>query len=529
MANPNNATHGGLPLEATARTLSPAPWFFLFVAAYAVAHVAFAFAGRYTNDEGYYLCSSALAMKGLVPYKDFAFWQPPPMLYVFGLTGAVLGHSLLAQRLVSALLGLAAFLLLARVLKRRAGSGALYVFGILTVLNMSYAFDTSIVKPPSLSILIYAGALAVAVGGPMTPARAAVSSALIAAAVGTRVTLLPMVPFYWAFVYFESERNRRSLLGAILASVIALGGGFAFWYFLSAGNVLFGLWGYYRLMGPLPAAVFWKQFVPMFLGNQLLIYVLFIGALVALGVRASGKAAHGTPLREWPARYPLEFFLAGSYVAITLVHLTSPIRYPTHQSVNMPLAVMFLALILSKGMASLSGRGRTCAWAALAAAALVSIPLQDAPVDRSDGLWPHERIQKVARILRTKVPEDGRLLAFLNIVAYEGRFELLDNLNMGGESHFGSLGMSTEDCLRHKGVDNRILLDDLAKGTADVVVIQERDRVIMDRDGSGVSREEVMAELRKHYDEIGEVSHVGQYDQTAECYARKHGLTLRER
>ena len=153
MPNECNATRegrldGGRSGPA-ARVLSPAPWFFLFVAAYAVAHVALAFAGRYTNDEGYYLCSSALAMKGLIPYKDFAFWQPPPMLYVYGLTGALLGHSLLMQRLVSVLFGLAAFLLLARVLKRRAGRDALYLFGILMVLNMSYAFDTSVVKPPS--------------------------------------------------------------------------------------------------------------------------------------------------------------------------------------------------------------------------------------------------------------------------------------------------------------------------------------------------------------------------------------------
>jgi hypothetical protein len=534
---PEQRRRGGM-VGAVATALSPAPWFILFVAAYAVAHVALAFAGRYTNDEGYYLCSSALAMKGLIPYKDFAFWQPPPMLYAYGATGALLGHSLLAQRLVSALFGLAAFLLLAHVLKRRAGRAALYIFGILMVLNMSYAFDTSIVKPPSLSILIYAVALAVAVGGRMTPACAAAASALFAAAVGTRVPLLPMIPFFWAFAYFESERNSRSLLAAVLASVIVLGGGFATWCKLSAGNVLFGVWGYYQRMGSLSSDVFWKWFVPMFLGNQLLIYLLFIGALVALGVLASRKAAQGMRLRDWPARHPFEFFLGGSYIAITLLHLASPVRYPTHQSVNMPLAVLFVAIIAGKGMAKLSGRGRTLAWAALAAAALASIPLQDAPVERSGGLWPYQRIQKVARVLRQRVPEDGRLLAFLNIVAYEGQFELLDGLSMGMEGHFGALGMSTQDCLRYKGVDNRILLQDLAKGAADVVVIQEAvgdvrfelsDIGILDRDRSGVSREEVMAELHRNYDEIGEVLRVGQFGYTAHCYAKKPGLSLRGR
>jgi hypothetical protein len=443
------------------------------------------------------------------------------MLYVYGLTGALLGHSLLMQRLVSVLFGLAAFILLAHVLKRRSGRDALYIFGILMVLNMSYAFDTSIVKPYSLSILIYAGALAVAVGGRMTPARAAAAAALIAAAVGTRVALLPMVPFYWAFVYFESARNFKSLLGAVLASVIVLGGGFAVWYMLSAGNVSFGLWGFYQLMEPLPSAVFWNRFVPMFVGNQLLIYLLLVGALVCLLDRA-GKLA-------WPARYPFECFLAGSYVAITLLHLASPVRYPTHQTVNMPLAVLFLALVGGRFMQTLSSRGRTIALAALAATALVSIPLQDAPVDRSDGLWPDQRIQEVVRVLRKKVPEGGRLLAFLNIVAYEGRFELLDGLNIGMEGHFGARGLSTKDCLRYKGVDNRILRDDLAEGAADVVVIQERDIGIFDRDRSGVSREEVMAELRRNYDRVGEVLHVGQFGETARCYAKKPGLLLRER
>jgi hypothetical protein len=529
MPNELSATGEGRLDGAAARVLSPAPWFFLFVAAYVVAHVALAFAGRYTNDEGYYLCSSALAMKGLIPYKDFAFWQPPPMLYVYGLTGVLLGHSLLMQRLVSVLFGLAAFLLLAHVLKRRAGRDALYLFGILMVLNMSYAFDTSIVKPYSLSILIYAGALAVAAGGRMTPARAAASSALIAAAIGTRVALLPMVPFFWAFVYFESGRSLKSLLGAVLVSVIVLGGGFAAWYMLSAGNVSFGLWGFYQLMEPLPSSVFWHRFVPMFVGNQLLIYLLFIGALVALGVLASGKAAQGTPLRAWPARRPFEFFLAGSYVAITLLHLASPVRYPTHQTVNMPLAALFLALVGGRLMQTLSSRGRTIALTALAAAGLLTIPLQEAPVDRSDGLWPGQRIQEVVRLLRKRVPEGGRMLGFLNIVAYEGRFELLDGLNIGMEGHFGARGLSMKDCLRYHGVDNRILCDDLAEGRADVVVIQERDIGIFDRDRSGVSREEVMAELRRNYDRVGEVPHVGQFGETARCYAKKPGIPLRER
>jgi predicted membrane-bound mannosyltransferase len=73
--------------------------------------------------------------------------------------------------MVSGLFGLAAFILMARVVKRRANRDAVYLFAILTVLNMSYAFDTSIVKTQSLCILIYAGALAVAIGGRMTVAQ----------------------------------------------------------------------------------------------------------------------------------------------------------------------------------------------------------------------------------------------------------------------------------------------------------------------------------------------------------------------
>jgi hypothetical protein len=44
-----------------------------------------------------------------------------------------------------------------------------------------------------------------------------------------------------------------------------------------------------------------------------------------------------------------------------------------------------------------------------------------------------------------------------------------------------------------------------------------------------VSREEVMAELRRNYDRVGEVPHVGQFGETARCYAKKPGLPLRER
>jgi hypothetical protein len=97
------------------------------------------------------------------------------------------------------------------------------------------------------------------------------------------------------------------------------------------------------------------------------------------------------------------------------------------------------------------------------------------------------------------------------------------------EGDFGARGLSMKDCLRYKGVNNRILLNDLASGAADVVVIQERDAVIMERDRSGVTREEVTAELRKNYDFVGEVPHVGQFGETAWCFARKPGVTLRGR
>ena len=134
----------------------------LFLVTYLLTHVFILYTGSYIGDEGYYLYGGSLAIKGRIPYRDFAFWQPPFILYVYGIAGRVLGHSLVVGRWVSLWFGLTAFALMWRVVWARGGYHARCMFGILLTLNLSYAFDTTSVKTQSLAILLYALAISLA-------------------------------------------------------------------------------------------------------------------------------------------------------------------------------------------------------------------------------------------------------------------------------------------------------------------------------------------------------------------------------
>jgi 4-amino-4-deoxy-L-arabinose transferase-like glycosyltransferase len=73
-------------------------------------------------DESQYVASTALAARGLLPYRDFAYLQTPLQPMVFApLQGLFAGHLLLAMRIANALLGLVAIMLVYGA-ARRAGA-----------------------------------------------------------------------------------------------------------------------------------------------------------------------------------------------------------------------------------------------------------------------------------------------------------------------------------------------------------------------------------------------------------------------
>src|SRR6059058_5252039 len=74
-------------------------------------------------DESQYVAATALAAKGLLPYRDFAYLQTPLQPFMFApLQWLFAGHLLLAMRIANALLG-SATIILVYATARRASAG----------------------------------------------------------------------------------------------------------------------------------------------------------------------------------------------------------------------------------------------------------------------------------------------------------------------------------------------------------------------------------------------------------------------
>jgi len=517
---------------------------------YIPTHIIILYTGAYTCDEGNYLYSSTLAIKGQIPYKDFAFWQPPAMLYVYGIISAVFGHSLTVARWFSFLFGFAALILMSLIVLKKGNKHSLILLLILMSLNLSYSFDTTNVKTQSLSIFIYTLALYCAVCGKSWKVKYILSSLIMALSVGVRAAMLPAVVLFPFYLYFESGRNKKYLklsLAFVFGTMLT---GFALFYIMSDTKLMFGLWGFFKLTTT-HVSVFEAWYLKELIGNQLVCYSLFLGILTFLVYTViadkAGKkseilnsksetnanaqnqkfqtdSTRHSPLDplKWISENPFESYCLLAYLGITLIHFTAPVKYPTHQTTNMPLMAMFIALTAGRFLEKTEIRKAAAGLIILVMFSLGSLVFQVYPVDRSGGKFPLAEIKQIAESIKPYMGKNGKIFTFETIIAYEGGYELLSGLTIGVENHFGGFGMSTEDCKKYKGVDNSIIKSYFENKEADVLIMQQREIHFIKRDKSGVSMDELMQTLHANYEKIVEFDKFGQFKQKTFCFAKKN-------
>jgi hypothetical protein len=316
--------------------------------------------------------------------------------------------------------------------------------------------------------------------------------------------------------------DRRNLLRSIAATLTMLLAGFAVFYWISDGQVLFGLWGFFARSRPVTYRTpFPREYVQMLFGDQMVCYAILAALLTCFLVLGLRRRAFQRIGRRSLHAHRLEILLAASYLATTAVHLASPIKYATHQNTNMPLLVMFLALVLGRWMQENSATLRTAVYSALVSLCVMSAMFQHAPLDGSGGKAVSEQFDRIAQAIRPRLHEGGKLLTFLPIIAYEGRFQLLDGLTIGAENHFGAYGMTTEECRKYKGVDNRILYGYITTRAADVLVLTPWEVNFLTTDSSGVTAGEINDAVENNYTLLARFDKVGQFEQAALCWVRK--------
>ncbi len=473
--------------------------------------------GGYCNDEGHYLYAADLAIKGNIPYKDFAYWQPPLILYIYGPLNAIFGNSLILSRYVSALFSLTAFILMASIVIRSGGAVSLIILSLIICLNPSYIVDVSQVRTQSLTILLYCLSINIITLPGHNSSKYFFSSIMMALAVGSRAPLLPMLITYNIYVFFESAYSKKISLITTLISTGTILAGFVFFYLLSDGMIMFGLLDFYKYTGTY-TSFFDRSYLEQLIGWQMVPYTLLICTIIFVVYKGIVNYEYSEGSRRIASGYGFEIFAFLSYISISAVHFIAPVKYATHQTTNLPLAAMFLSIVIGNFLRKREKDLSIMVFSALLSLTFISFIFQPVISDRSGGRSPISEYKDIIKTIRPFVSERGKILSFDVIIAYEGGFELLDGLTLGPESHFGEF-QNTEKTKKYKGVDNAILKTYFSTRAADVVILQQRDLEFIKHDRTGVGMNEVLRELHRNYKKIATFDNIGQFRQRTLCFA----------
>lgn len=505
-------------------TGAPRPRAYLLLAAiaavsYLALHVPMVIAGKVIADEGYYLYSARLLREGQIPYRDFLFWQPPAVLYIYAAAAEVIGWTLLPMRIFSTALGAIAAWMAWDVVRRRGGMNALIVLVPLLCLTPNYAFDTSIVKTQTLSIFLSMLALWTFERGAALPpgkarlARFVIAPIVMALAAGSRVSFLPFVLAFVAYVHDETGSKRDTLQVAAVSFGLLIAG-FIAYYLLSEGTVLFGLLGYHRIIRNSSSA-FSAWYLKGAIGNQPGLYAAIaalIGAVVL--TRQQGGRMPPNPAAN------LQRFLATSWILITVIHVTAPYKYPTHQTSNMPLLAIALALALGARAGCAHPGWRPILLGVTWVFSPLGLFLGEYPLETRAPL-PIAELREVADAIRPHVGPGETIYTSETVLAVEGGFTLTPGMNLGFYSLLGGFGFPHDQCVRRGAIDNAILAERWRAGEPAVVVIQAWDARMMQRDSSGPTFEDLYAILGERYEKVKTFQEVGQFDQETEIWARR--------
>lgn len=404
------------------------------LAGYAAAGAFLAVRGLVNGDEGWYLYAARLAMRGELPYVDFAYTQMPLHAYVYGVP-QVLGGGLLAGRLTSVALAVGAVALSAWTARRLAGPAAGAFVAGLALGYPAGIYFAALVKTYALAAFLLAATFAALAA---KDARERSDPIAVAAAIALALTRTSGLPFaalvtLWCVATAPSARARRRSL-AVAAAGMAIGAGFLL-PDLAAVRFFLGdfhqIW-WYGAPTATKIAVILTERIPAWGLDYAPYWALLAAACVASLASAEGR----TFARENPA-LPLTFLGLGGFLATHLVagQFGSVEYFVPAIPVTLGMCAAVGGHLLLGPAAALPPR-RAAALATAVGVAVCVVTLwrpSVAPfVERPGGDGTIAAIDEVAQFVRASTGPGDEILAFwAQHVAVEADRDLVPGISLG--------------------------------------------------------------------------------------------------
>ena len=526
--------------------------------------------GELNQDEGWYLYAAKQMAEGQIPYRDFAFTQPPMLPLVYSWAYPWVGQfGLLGGRAVTWAFGTLG-LLFATWLAMRAGprqaqrlTGGLCF--ILIAMNVYQSYFTTVVKTYSLaSLFLGAGLLALAFVGPRRGFRAAVASGfLLACAAATRISLGAALALGGLYL-LACRRRLRSWawldfgLGGLLGLAVTLLPFMA----LGRDGFRFGVIEYHSLReaGPWLAQIAYKvgclsrlagAYFPAAVGG---LFLLILAGRYLLLRAGPDERTDISPEYPGPDDIAPRFnmFLWTTVIALALVHLAAPFPYDDYQ---VPVYPIFCAALASTGARwwlreenrryggspELRSARRlailTVTWLMCGLYAFSSPLAQSWFVAGRDRIWwrlreesPVAQLRDTAKWVRAlNTPESGtHLLTQDTYLAVEAGLPVPHGLEMGPFSYYPDWEREKAERL---GVMNRDMMLELLKTetNAPIAALSGYSLSIRSPEVQEVVRDDQLAFdeiLATRFERVESVPHFGQAGTTLDLWRLKKEIPV---
>lgn len=502
--------------------------------------------GDLNQDEGWYLYAANQVADGKLPYRDFAFSQPPVMPFVYALVARLVdAQGVAGGRFFTAILGVLSALLAAGLAWRASPAGwkphgALLTL-ILVLCNVYHSYFTTVVKTYSLCSLFLVGGLLTLsfITNQCGWRKAFIAGVLLALAAGTRMSAGAALPVMGLYLLFNRKPlgdkpwvafgvgGGLSLLGIFLPFAMMAPDGFRFFVFdyhtlRSSGTFLSSL-------------VYKAGFISRFVQGYLVLTFLLLAVIVFAWLKPVGTGKKG----ETGGRKGFIAGLWGVGVLISLVHLSAPFPYDDYQVFVYPV----LCAALSIGL---------CAWCALridapasaarwrrwlifvtffmSVAASFSSPLNQAWfILGRDRIWWNfkeepdvAKLRRIGRWLADRCEPDEFLLTEDIYVAVEAGLSVPPGMEMGIFCYFPE--WDRERAERIRVLNKEMLIDLLRAGAAAYAAVSEYGFSVQSPEVARLPEEEKAAlekMLDVYYREATSVPHFGQGHTTLRLLRRR--------
>ena len=519
--------------------------------------------GELNQDEGWYLYSAGQIRAGRLPYRDFAFTQPPLLPLVYAAAwGIIERFGVAGGRVLTWLFGALALIpatwLAMRMGPRRARKLTAGVFLILAGINLYQVYFMTVVKTYALSgLFLTSGLLVLSYADRQHAFRAAsLAGFLLACAAATRISF--GVVLVAGLVYLALCRGRLRnwawldfLLGAGLGLAVMLVPFMA----LGREGFRFGVFEYHTLRdsGPWLMQLAYKvgcvtRLIQAYFPAVLIGVFLIVAALRRLACRNGEQSPTTTHEPETCGPPCYAGFIWAVVVAVALVHLLAPFPYDDYQVPVYLIFCMALAAAAARWWLAMEDRfGAGCAdnarrarrlallgglWLASSLHAVSSPMVQQWFVAGRDRIWwqlreqsPMAQLQDMGRWVRelTLAEQGTELLTQDTYLAVEARLPVPRGLEMGPFSYY-------PDWLRERaeqiGVLNRDMLRELlvTATNAPIAALSGYSLAIRSPEVEKIKREDrraLEAVLKMEYVLLEQVPNFGQANTVLRIFRRK--------